>query len=123
MTSNTPAQDYDDIVKAIQPYFDGARTGVGEAMKPTFHADAMVYGYLGDTLVSGPIKLIYDWVDSVGPSPSVTPRVVKVDVAGTAASVRIEVDDWHQHRFTDIFNLLQVDGKWMVVNKIFHTHR
>ena len=52
-----------------------------------------------------------------------TPRVVKVDVAGTAASVRIEVDDWHQHRFTDIFNLLQVDGKWTVVNKVFHTHR
>ena len=65
MTSNTPAQDYDDIVKAIQPYFDGARTGEGDAMKPAFHADAMVYGYLGDTLVSGPSSSMTGWIRSV----------------------------------------------------------
>jgi hypothetical protein len=118
----TAAQDYDDITKAIQPYLDGAKAGKGDAMKPAFHANATVYGYLGDTLVSGPIKLIYDWADSIGPAPNVTPRVVKVDVAGTAASARVEVDNWQKHRFTDVFNLLKIDGKWVIVNKIFHTH-
>ncbi|WP_334148095.1 nuclear transport factor 2 family protein [Hyphomicrobium sp.] len=118
----TPAQDYEDITKAIQPYLDGAKAGSGNTMKPSFHKDATVYGYLGDTLVAGPMKLIYDWADSIGPAPQVTPRIVKVDVAGSAANVRIEVDNWQKHRFTDIFNLLKIDGKWVIVNKIFHTH-
>lgn len=122
MMSKTAVQDYDDIVNAIQPYLDGAKAGEGDLMKPAFHADATVFGYLGDAVVSGPIKLIYDWTDSVGPAPDVSPRIVDVDVAGTAASVRVEVDNWHEHRFTDMFNLLKVDGKWTVVNKIFHTH-
>jgi hypothetical protein len=121
--SNTAAQDYDDITKAIQPYLDGAKAGKGDTMKPAFHSDATIYGYIGDTLVSGPIKLLYDWTDSVGPAPDVTPRVVKVDVAGTAANVRIEVDNWQTHRFTDVLNLLKIDGKWVVVNKVFHTHQ
>lgn len=120
---NTAAQDYDDITRAIQPYLDGAKSGKGDAMKPAFHRDATVYGYLGDTLVSGPIKHIYDWTDSVGPAPTVMPRIVKVDVAGTTASVRVEIDNWQGHRFTDFFNLLKIDGKWQIVNKIFHTHQ
>ena len=119
---DTPAQDYDEITKAIQPYLDGAKAGNGDAMKPAFHADATIYGYIGDTRVSGPIKLLYDWVDSIGPAPAVTPRIVKVDVVGTAANVRIEVDNWQQYRFTDLLNLLRIDGKWVIVNKIFHTH-
>jgi hypothetical protein len=121
--SKTAAQDYDDITKAIQPYLDGAKTGKGATMKPAFHKDATIYGYVGDTLVAGPIKLLYEWVDSLGPAPTVTPRFVKVDVAGTAANVRIEVDNWQQYRFTDILNLLRIDGKWVIVNKIFYTHQ
>ncbi|WP_333792778.1 nuclear transport factor 2 family protein [Hyphomicrobium sp.] len=120
---HTPAQDYDDIAKAIQPYLDGAKAGKGDTMKPAFHADATIYGYIGDTLVSGPIKLLYDWTDSVGPAPEITPRIVKVDVAGTAASVRVEIDNWQTHRFTDLFNLLKIDGTWVIVNKIFHAHQ
>lgn len=118
----TAAQEYDAITEAIQPYLDGARTGKGDAMKPAFHENATVYGYLGDTLVSGPIKLIFDWADSIGPAPEVSPRVVKVDVAGTAANVRVEVDNWQTFRFTDVFNLLKINGQWMIVNKIFYTH-
>jgi uncharacterized protein YbjT (DUF2867 family) len=26
------------------------------------------------------------------------------------------------HRFTDLFNLLKVDGTWKIMNKVFHMH-
>lgn len=120
--STTPAQECEAITKAIQPYLDGAKLGKGDAMKPAFHDDATIYGYIGKDLIAGPIKIIYDWTDGMGPSPKITPRIVKVDVAGKAASVRVEVDDWQQYRFTDIFNLMKIDGKWVIVSKIFHTH-
>jgi hypothetical protein len=91
--TTTPAQEYELISKAIQPYLDGAKAGKGNVMQPSFHESATVYGYIGDTLVHGSIKLIYDWTDSVGPAPKINPRIVKVDVAGTTANARVEVDD------------------------------
>jgi hypothetical protein len=120
--STTPAQEYDLISKAIQPYLDGAKAGRGDVMKASFHSSATVYGYLGDTLVQGPIQLIYDWTDGLGPAPKINPRIVRVDVAGTTANARVEVDDWQKYRFTDTFNLIKIDGRWLIVNKIFHTH-
>ena len=49
-------------------------------------------------------------------------EIASIDVAGTVASVRIELDNWTGHRFTDFFNLLKIDGKWWVMNKVFHMH-
>jgi len=40
-----------------------------------------------------------------------------------AANARVEIDNWHEHRFTDVFNLLKIDGRWLIVNKIFYTHQ
>lgn len=118
----TLAETHKDIAAAIEPYFSGAKIGSGDAMKPAFHEEATIYGYIGDALIAGPIKLLYDWVDGRGPAPDIAPRITNVDVAGAAASVRVEVERWQQHRFTDLFNLLKIDGRWLIVNKIFHTH-
>ena len=48
--------------------------------------------------------------------------VVRVDIVGTAASARIDTDDISGFRFTDIFSLLKINGRWSVVSKIYHTH-
>lgn len=37
--------------------------------------------------------------------------IVKVDIAGTAASARIDTNDISGFCFTDFFNLLKVEGK------------
>jgi hypothetical protein len=41
-------------------------------------------------------------------------------VVGNAASVEMEMDGYHEHDFTDYFQLLTVDGRWWVVSKLFH---
>lgn len=41
---------------------------------------------------------------------------------GTVATVRLEMDNWTGHRFTDFFTLLKVDGEWKIMNKVFHLH-
>jgi len=48
--------------------------------------------------------------------------IVKVDIAGTTASARIDTNDMSGFCFTDFFNLLKVEGKWIVISKIYHTH-
>jgi hypothetical protein len=36
--------------------------------------------------------------------------------------VRLELDNWTDHRYTDLFTLLKVDGEWKIMNKVFHLH-
>jgi hypothetical protein len=36
--------------------------------------------------------------------------------------VRLELDNWTGHRFTDMFTLLKVDGEWKIISKVFHLH-
>ena len=43
-----------------------------------------------------------------------------VSVVGNAASVEMAMDGYHEHDFTDYFQLLKVDGHWWIVSKLFH---
>ena len=36
--------------------------------------------------------------------------------------MRLELDNWTGHRFSDLFTLLKVDGDWKIMNKAFHLH-
>lgn len=48
--------------------------------------------------------------------------IARIDIVGTAASARIDTNDISGFCFTDFFNLLKVEGRWLVVSKIYHTH-
>jgi len=114
--------EYEAISQVLQHYIDGARSGRGADMKPAFHADATIYGYVGSDLFAGPIQNLYDWNDQNGPASGIVSRITHIDIVGTAASVRLESDNWTGHRFTDFFNLLKIEGQWKIMNKIFHLH-
>jgi hypothetical protein len=118
----TAVNEYDAIAATVQHYIDGAKSGRGDDMKPAFHPDATIYGYVGPDLFAGPIQLLFDWNDQNGPATGLQARIADLDVAGTVATVRLEIDDWTGHRFTDRFNLLKVDGAWKIMNKVFHLH-
>jgi hypothetical protein len=45
-------------------------------------------------------------------------RVAEVDVAGDAAVAKLELER-PDALITDYMSLLKVDGRWMIVNKIF----
>ncbi len=110
------------IAKVVQTYLDGARSGKGGEMKPAFHPDATIFGYIGADLFSGPIQKLFDWNDANGTASALQARIASIDVAGTIATVRLELDNWTGHRFTDLFTLLKTDGEWKITNKVFHLH-
>ncbi len=114
--------DHEAIVAVIHRYLDGARSGEAAIMKPAFHSDATIYGYFGDDLLAGNIDLLFAWNDENGPATGLEARIASVDIANTAATVRLEVDDWTGYRFTDMFTLLKIEGHWKIVNKVFHLH-
>ena len=116
------SNDKTAITKVVQTYLDGARSGKGAEMKPAFHPDATIFGYIGADLFSGPIQKLFDWNDANGAAAALQARIASIDVSGTVATVRLELDDWTGHRFTDLFTLLKVDGEWKIMNKVFHLH-
>ena len=112
-SSTTYVNDYDAITRAIQPYLDGAKSGRGDDMKPTFHPDATIYGYIGSDLIAGPIQTLYDFNDQNGPVPNLQARLASIDIVDMIAMVRIELDNWTGYQFTDLIpcSRLTVSGE------------
>ena len=110
------------IAEVVQHYIDGARSGRGDDMKPAFHEDATIFGYVGDDLFAGSVDRLFAWNDENGPATDLQAKVARIDVTGTVATVQLELDDWTGSRFTDLFTLLKVDGTWKIMNKVFHLH-
>ena len=122
--SNAPTNvnEHDAIATTIQHYIDGAKSGKGDDMRPAFHKDATIFGYTGPDLFAGPIQQLFDWNDENGPATKLQARIASIDLIDTVATVRLELDNWTGSRFTDLFTLLKVEGKWQIMNKVFHLH-
>ncbi len=120
--STAAATDRDAIAATIQLYVDGAISGSTEQLKPAFHPDAVIHGYVGPDLFAGPIQMFFDWHDENGPAPDLKSTIANIDIEGTIATVRQELDNWTGHRFTDMFTLLKEDGTWKITAKVFYLH-
>ncbi len=122
MSSAANASDQDAIAKTIQTYIDGGKSGRGDDMRPAFHKDATIFGYIGPELLAGPIQQLFAWNDQNGPATDLQSRIASIDVFESVATVRLELDNWTGHKFTDMFTLLKIDGEWKIISKIFHLH-
>ena len=107
---------------AIMHYIAGAESGSVETLRPGFHPDATIYGYIGPDLFGGPIQMFFDWHESNGPAADMIARVDNISIEGSIALVRLEIDNWTGHKFTDMFTLLKTDGEWKIISKVFYLH-
>ncbi len=92
-TATSNVSEYDVIAKVVQHYIDGAKSGRGDDMKPAFHNDATIFGYVGDDLFAGPIQRLFAWNDENGPATGLQARIASIDLIDTVATVRLELDN------------------------------
>jgi len=121
-SASAALSDYDAITNTVHHYINGGQTGRTDEMKLAFHPDATIFGYVGPDLFAGPIQKLFDWNDQNGPAAELQGRITSIDLIETVATVRLELDNWGGHRFTDLFTLLKVDGEWKIINKVFYLH-
>jgi hypothetical protein len=121
--------EYDAIVETMNRYNEGVRTGNSSVMKPAFHETCTFYGYVNGTLLAGPIQLLFDWVDGNGAASDVQIRFASIDILETIASVRLEMENMtgklagpSPSRLSDLFQLIKVDGEWLISQKSFQWH-
>jgi hypothetical protein len=122
MPAPTYVQEYDAIVAVLGKYIEGNATASGAAMKPAFHPDATIFGLNGSDVFGPEIQKLYDLVDTLPQSPEARAAIARIEIAGTAASARVDSDGVAGDSFTDFFNLLKIDGQWTIVSKIYYTH-
>lgn len=114
--------DQTAIKQTIQYYFDGGRMGDSVTLRKAFHPDARMLFVRDSAFAAIPIG---EYITRVGQNPpkpgavdSTKRRIVSIDVAGDAAVAKLELER-PDMLVTDYMSLLRLDGKWVIVNKIF----
>lgn len=113
-------KEYQEIKDVVMQYVNGCATGDVELTQKAFHKDAIMYGYLNGNLCAGSINVLYDAIKQLGGDSATQSEIDILEVAGTAATVRVVLENWHGMRFIDFHSLVKIDGKWQIVSKIFH---
>jgi hypothetical protein len=110
------------IRQTVQYYFDGGKSRDSLTLRKAFHPDARMLFARDGKLVVVPIGEYITRVGSErlrpGEVDSTERKVVSVDVVGDAAVAKLELKRPNA-LLTDYMSLLKVDGRWLIVNKIF----
>ena len=110
------------IRQTVQYYFDGGKNRDSLTLRKAFHPEARMLFARDGKLVLVPIGEYITRVGSERLKPgevdSTERKVVSVDVVGDAAVAKLELKR-PSALLTDYMSLLKVDGRWLIVNKIF----
>ncbi len=126
--AQTFVSEYDAIVNTMKGYVDGVRAGRSELMRPAFHPAATFFGHYPGGVMEGPVQPLFDWIDGNGPAPNIESRIVNVEILGTIAYVRLELEGLSGRlagngvTMSDIFTLMITGDGWRIVQKAFHWH-
>lgn len=109
------------ITAAVELYFRGHATGDGAFMRDAFHPEAKLF-WVKDGQLAQRTSAEFAAGFSGKPEADEARRVRKIlqlDHAGDAAMVKVELR-YPAVTFIDYLSLLKIDGRWQIVNKIFH---
>lgn len=117
-----PNETEAEVRAALEHYLLGHATGDGAHFRAVFHPDSKLY-FNRDGKFS--MRTSEDYIAGAAGKPAAdeaqrTRRIVSVDVTGDAAVAKVELN-YPNALLTDYFTLLKVDGKWMIMNKIFNS--
>lgn len=109
------------VTEAVQLYFQGHATGDGNFWRKAFHPEAKLFWVKDGALAQ---KTATEFAAGASGKPAADEgkrvrKILAVDHAGDAAMVKVELT-YPDVAFVDYLSLLKIDGRWQIVNKIFH---
>ena len=107
------------IRKTVNLYYEGLQSGNVDVLKKAFHPKAMMYGPGMMVEIQG----LFDYVSaSTAPENSGekhTCLITKIDCAANAASVEMLQQSYLGVDYINYFQLLKLEGNWVIVSKSF----
>ena len=118
---NSLITDTERITAKIEGYVLGCQKGDEATLKDVFHPEARMFGAVGDTRYD--LTIVPGMSQAVTDMPTVDhdARILSIDIAGDAASVKLAESRFWGQDFVDFFLLNRIDGEWQIVAKSF-TH-
>lgn len=117
-TFDCSPEEREGIEKALNFYTEAALKGDSKIAMQGFAPAATMSYVEGDSLVTVPIKALYDYYDQTGPH-NATYNISGCSVAGDVAMVRIE-SKFGDAEFSDMFTLVKDGSDWKIVSKVYH---
>jgi len=111
----------DAAVRApLEAYLRGHATGSAEDFRPAFHPDAQLWGMRNGALIRMTAE---EYIGRASGAPAADEAqrrrwIEAIDVTGDTAVAKI-ILDYPAVRFTDYMALSRIDGRWVIVNKMF----
>ena len=116
-------EDWPDMEKVVQLYFDGLYDSDVEKLKKAFHPEARVVGHFKGRFA---VMTLDDFLGIVGNTPapsgsgeSYEMSIALVDQTGNEAFVKVK-DLYLGLHFTDYLTLMKIDGTWQIIHKAFY---
>ena len=109
------------VATTVQLYFQGHATGSGEFFGKAMHPEGKMLWVKDGALAQ---KTFPDYIAGAPGKPADdearrSRRILMIDVTGDAAVAKLELA-YPDATLIDYMSLLRLDGKWVVINKIFH---
>lgn len=120
--SNAADSDEAAIRSAVESYFDGLMHYDAAALDRAFHPESRLLGVPGEGLTVIPYDEWKTFAEREAPDRDLSGyenRIVSIDRYGTAAVAKVDLA-WPDVHYVDYLSLLEVDGEWKIVNKIWH---
>ena len=117
------------IKDAVNCYINGAIEQNYELIYKGWHPDGKMMALNEDTSLKIYDRSIWkEWYENAKKNPNVTRKseILNIDFHGIAANAKVKTIIEHPEGKTiymDYLNLLKVDDKWQIVNKIFNTEK
>lgn len=111
--------DIAQIRSLAEHYFVAARQGRSEILAAHIFPTMRVQGYSKGQFVDISGQEFLEFIDKSGPATNLKAEIAAIGVAGTAAHLRMECEHWHGVDYSDLLNLLKIDGTWKVIGKVF----
>jgi hypothetical protein len=113
------------IRNTINLYIDGLYSGDVAMLKKAFHQKAMMYGANANAMTIVEIDGLYAFVaKNSSPSKTGEPHqcfVTSIQYDGNAGSVEMIEESSYGNNYTNYFQLLKIDGNWVIVSKTYNT--
>lgn len=119
-SAQSVAEAYPAIAQTVNYYLEGGTNNDFDTLKKAFHETAtMKYMAGGEYREVNALEFFGKGMKAGGPKQNRETRIVSIDVAGSAAFAKLEIE-YPTFTFVDYMHLLHVDGEWKIVSKIFH---
>ena len=119
------SESFSAVQAVIQSYVDACSRGDVLALRALFYPSAILSGYLAGELVTGSPEPFFNAVGT-NPAPidsglSYEARIDGVHVDGRVATATLRETGYLGMNFFNHFQLLEVDGQWHIVAKLFES--